>query len=75
MANPKYVSEDKRRVVTATSREEIEQLEEQGYKKVTAKTSLDREPLNSGREGQRRARASSTTEGSERNSGSTTPSS
>lgn len=75
MAATRLVSPDGRRVVTVTSKEELEDLKDQGYKNATkANTGLNAETANSGAEGNRRARASSTTEGSERNTGSTTPS-
>lgn len=61
-------SSDGRRQIIATSKDEYDQLKSEGY----SNTKPDDVPTaNSGAEGQRRARASSTTEGSERNSGST----
>lgn len=57
-----------RRVIT--SDDEYESYENKGYKRVTSRSqAAGREPIDSGAEGNRRARESSTTEGSERNSG------
>lgn len=64
---PVLVSPDGRvhRVITST--EELEKYEARGYKRSVKQ----REPIDSGAEGNQRARESSTTEGSERNSGTT----
>lgn len=71
---PKLKSADGRVERVVTSSDELEYLEEQGYTRITAKHDpAKREPIDSGAEGNRRARASSTTEGQERNTGSTTP--
>lgn len=76
MANPRLVDPTGRRVVVATSKEEVDKLKEQGYRPATkSNTGLNADSANSGAEGNRRSRASSTTEGAERNTGSTTPSS
>lgn len=72
MANPTLVSADGRSSRQVTSKEELDQLKEEGWT-VPSKAGA-RDTLDSGAEGNRRARASSTTEGSERNTGSTTPS-
>jgi hypothetical protein len=69
---PTVQSKDGRVTRVVTSEDELDSLKDQGYVPVK-KTSADREPINSGAEGQRRARQSSTTEGSETNTGSTTP--
>lgn len=71
---PTLHSPDGRVARVVTSEDELETLKEQGYAPARKSAeSTDREGINSGAEGQRRARASSTTEGSERNTGSTTP--
>lgn len=70
---PTLKSPDGRVFRKITSEDELEAFKAQGYTEVGRKASAEREPINSGAEGQRRARQSSTTEGSERNSGSTTP--
>lgn len=71
---PILQSKDGRVQRVVTSEDELELLKKQGYTQVRKESdSSDRESVNSGAEGQRRARASSTTEGSERNTGSTTP--
>jgi len=62
-------------VRVVTSQDELDSLKAQGYTPVRrATTEGTREPLNTGSGGQQAARASSTTEGSETNSGDTTPS-
>jgi hypothetical protein len=72
---PVLQSPDKRVQRQITSEEELETYREMGYTQVRSNTDTTaREPLNSGAEGQQRARAASTTAGSEVNSGSTTPS-
>lgn len=70
MTTKLLVSPDGRRSVTATSQDEIDQLEDEGYVVPSARRSKP-EVANSGAEGHRRARAASTTEGQERNTGST----
>lgn len=71
---PVLQSKDGRIQRVITSEDELESFKAQGYAPVKKDADpAEREPLNSGAEGQRRARASSTTEGSERNTGSTTP--
>lgn len=68
---PRLYSPDGRRSIQPTSREEGQALrDDEGYTTSEPKSTPT---ANSGAEGQRRARASSTTEGSERNTGSTTP--
>lgn len=72
---PKLKSADGRVERVVTSEDELELLLEQGYKRVNAKHDpATRELIDSGAEGNQRARASSTTEGQERNTGSTAPS-
>lgn len=73
---PVVQSADGRVQRVVTSQEELDKLKAEGYKPVRKPeaAAADREAINSGAEGQRRARASSTTEGQERNTGSTTPS-
>ena len=66
---PTLYSPDGRRAVVPTSKEEGKELQEEGY----TTEQPEAETADSGAEGNRRARASSTTEGSERNTGSTTP--
>lgn len=71
---PVLQSKDGRVQRVVTSQDELERLESEGYTAVGAKkAATEREPIDSGAEGNRRARAASTTEGSERNTGSTTP--
>ena len=70
MPLPKLYSPDGRRAIQPSSKEEGKELTEQGY---TTKEPGKVETANSGAEGHRRARASSTTEGAERNTGSTVP--
>lgn len=71
---PKLQDKTGRVVRTVTSQDELDRLKGEGYTSVQkATTNGEREPLNTGSAGQQAARASSTTEGSERNSGSTTP--
>lgn len=71
---PIVQSSDGRVQRVVTSADELESLKAAGYKPVRKpeEAAGSREPINSGAEGQRRARAASTTEGSETNSGSTT---
>lgn len=70
MAEKRLVSPDGRRTVVATGQEEIDRLEDEGYVAPSARRKAA-EPANSGLVGQLKARASSTTEGQERNTGST----
>lgn len=70
MPQKRLVSPDGRRIILASGRDEIERLEEAGYVVPSARRGRP-EVANSGAEGHRRARASSTTEGQERNTGST----
>ena len=59
---PVLQSADGRVQRVVTSEAELEALQEEGYTRVTKNTdTTSREPLNSGAEGQRRARESSTT--------------
>jgi len=68
---PRLYSPDGRRSIVPTSKEEGATLrDDEGYTTTPPKNVAT---ANSGAEGQRRARASSTTEGSETNTGSTTP--
>ena len=72
---PTMKSSDGRVERVVTSEDELEYLEERGYTRVGPKHDpAKREAIDSGAEGNRRSRASSTTEGQERNTGSTTPS-
>jgi hypothetical protein len=66
----RLVSPDGRRVIVATSDDEIERLKGEGYV-VPSERTAKAERANSGLEGQIRARESSTTEGQERISGNT----
>lgn len=72
MPFPVMQSKDGRVQRVITSKEEMERFESEGYTQVGKKhASTEREPINSGAEGNLRARESSTTEGSEANSGTT----
>lgn len=70
MPAKRLVSPDGRRIIVATGQDEIDRLEDEGYV-VPSQRRAAPEVANSGAEGHRRARASSTTEGQERNTGST----
>lgn len=72
MAFPVLQSKDGRVQRVVTSKEEMERYKSEGYTEVGKKhASTERESIDSGAEGNLRARESSTTEGSERNSGTT----
>lgn len=71
MPSKRLVSPDGRRSIVATGQDEIDRLEDEGYVVPSARR-RKAERSNSGLEGQLRARASSTTEGQERLTGSTT---
>jgi len=70
MPHRQLVSPDGRNVYTVTSQDEYDRLKAVGFE-APSKHRGDRDPLNSGNAGQLLARASSTTNGQERNTGQT----